>query len=372
MKATMTDCDARSFAALVAQRLDDPLCAARLAAGAGQRVIGYVSADAPVELIFAAGALPVRLRGTCTGFTPRADEYLESAFVPELRAVAEQWLSGALDFIAAVVFPRSHDSAQRLYYYLCELQRRGLCAGPTPLLFDVANISRESSFEHTLVSTRLLARRLGATDAGLAQAVTRVAHREALLQRLTALQLAERPLTGSAAQRALRAAEHDYSDGFEHALARWLDQVPRSAPGARLLLAGSAPPDDRLHRAVEAAGATIVRDCTETERASIPAADGGDSLTSIASRHHLGRSPAQHMLGSRTWLVEQARAARADGVLLWLIEEDEALPWEAAAQAAALHGAGIRALTLTRQRWLAEPSVLDTLADFVRALERAP
>jgi hypothetical protein len=292
--------------------------------------------------------------------------------VPELRALAEQWLAGALDFIAAVVLPRSHDSAQRLYYYLCELQRRGLCAGPTPLLFDVASIPRASSFEHTLASTRLLARSLGATDAGLAQAMTRVAQREAVLQRLALLRLDDAPLPGSAAQCALRAAEHDHGDAFEQALASWLDEAPRSTPGKRLLLAGSAPPDDRLHRAVEAAGATIVRDHTETDLPSMRPFAGGDPLEWIARRHHAARSPAQHMLESRAWLVEQARAARADGVLLWLIEEDEALPWEAAAQAAALHDAGIRALTLTRQRWLAEPSVLDTIADFVRALERAP
>ena len=42
-----------------------------------------------------------------------------------MRSIAEQWLTGELDFLDAVVFPRSDDSAQRLYYYLCELQRRG-------------------------------------------------------------------------------------------------------------------------------------------------------------------------------------------------------------------------------------------------------
>ena len=39
-----------------------------------------------------------------------------------------QWLQGDLDHLEAVVFARGDDSGQRLYYYLCELQRRGLCA----------------------------------------------------------------------------------------------------------------------------------------------------------------------------------------------------------------------------------------------------
>jgi hypothetical protein len=127
--------------------IDDPLQVARAEARDGSRVIGYVGNDVPVALIMASGALPLRLRGGTHAGTARADQYLESAYSPESRGVAEQWLSGELDFIEAVVFPRTDDSAQRLYYYLCELQRRGLCAGPRPLLYDVANLARPMSAE---------------------------------------------------------------------------------------------------------------------------------------------------------------------------------------------------------------------------------
>jgi len=353
------------FDARVGRLLADPLAVARQAAPAGERVIGYAGAEGPVELIWAAGALPVRLRGPCEGGTARADEFLESAFAPELRAVAEQWLSGALDFVEAVIFPRSNDSAQRLYYYLCELQRRGLCGGPRPLLFDVASIARDSSYEHTLASVRLLALSLGVAEAELAQALQRVAVRDALLARLVALRLESSPVLGSAAHRALRAADCDHTEAFDRAFSSWLDQAPRLQSGCRRwLLAGSASPDERLHRAVEAAGATIVRDLVETERAS---AAGSDPFETIARRSHGARSPAQRMLASADWLSGQARAAHADGVLLWLIEEDEALPWEVAGQARALETAGIPALALTRQRWLADPAALQAITEFVRA-----
>ena len=104
--------------------LADPLAAARTAARGGSRVIGYVGNDIPVALILAADALPVRLRGLA-GPTPRADRFLESSFTPDTRSIAEQWLAGDLDFLDAVVFARSDDAGQRLYYYVCELQRRG-------------------------------------------------------------------------------------------------------------------------------------------------------------------------------------------------------------------------------------------------------
>ena len=121
-----------NFAQLVRTLRQDPQLVARDAAAAGKRVVGYVGNDVPVELIIAGGALPVRLRGVDAA-TPGADKFLESAFAPEVRSIAEQWLLGALDHLHTVVFARTDDSSQRLYYYLCELQRRGLCAGPRPL-----------------------------------------------------------------------------------------------------------------------------------------------------------------------------------------------------------------------------------------------
>ena len=94
------------------------------------RVIGYIGNDVPVALILAANAIPTRLRGDLRASTHRASEFVESAFLPEMRAIVEQWLAGELDSLHSVVFPRTDDSAQRVYYYLCELQRRRVCGGP--------------------------------------------------------------------------------------------------------------------------------------------------------------------------------------------------------------------------------------------------
>lgn len=379
----------------IAQRLADPLSAAREAARAGRRVIGYVSAEAPVELILAANALPVRLRGAPDAPTPRADEFLESAFVPEMRTVAEQWLSGALDCLDAVIFPRTNDSAQRLYYYVCEFQRRGVCKGPKPLLFDIATIARTTSFEHTLSATQKLAETLGTDMALLPHAMERVARRAITLP-------------GSFGLRVRRAAEFDWNENFDALLAR---QVTQTSNVERVVLAGSSPPDERLHVAVEAAGGVVIRDFTETTSFSTPATatDGGNAgnagavfsaaggelerghlhtpdapaptlprgpgdgvLETLAHRYHHTATPAQRMLRSPTWLVDEARASQAAGVILWLIEEDEALPWEVAHQIAALKHANIPVLALTRQRWLADANTLKTIGEFVRGLERQP
>jgi hypothetical protein len=97
-----------------------------------------------------------------------ADRFVESSFTPELRLIVEKWLDGSLDHLDAVIFSRGDDSGQRVYYYLCELQRRGLCRGPRALLFDVATLARTASIEHTLDSVQLSrppwARRLANSD----------------------------------------------------------------------------------------------------------------------------------------------------------------------------------------------------------------
>ena len=355
---------------LVTPRNQDSLRVASATASAGRRIVGYVGTDIPVELIVAANALPVRLRGNASMATPLADQYLESAFLPETRAIAQQWLNGELDFIDAVVFPRSSDSSQRLYYYLCELQRRKYCSGPVPLLYDLATIARNTSLDHTVNSTLQLATALGVATTELPRALTRVAQRSALLGRMQTLRTQTTPLAGSIAFRVARASECDWSDSFDLALAAWLDKPPTRAAGARILLAGSVPPDERLHLAVEAANGSIVADLFETQH-SPSQAPHRDATVTLAQRHHLAISPAQQMLRSSRWLASQAEKTRAQGVIVWLIEEDEALPWELAAQISALREANIPVLALTRERWLATDA-LSKITNFVGSLTATP
>jgi hypothetical protein len=67
------------------------------------------------------------------------------------------------------------------------------------------------------------------------------------------------------------------------------------------------------------------------------------------------------------WLADCALSHRADAVLVWLSEENEALPWEIARQMQALRAAGIPALLLSRQPPDFSPSVLEQVTAFVRS-----
>jgi hypothetical protein len=326
-------------------------------------VIGYVGNDIPVALILAANALPLRLRGDLRVSTDRANQFVESAFSPEMRAIVEQWLAGELDFLHSVVFPRTDDSAQRVYYYLCELQRRRVCGGPRPLLYDVANIGRSSSAAYTRESTRRLARELGTRDADLLPAVRRVAQREALLAELRARRVAESPLAGSWAYAVERNSGADWREEFDVATRRQLSTAPSMPRPRRILLAGDPPADDSLHLTIEAAGGTVVMELTESVPGDTPAL--AEPLDAIADQFHARRNPVREMRANSQWVLEQARHAKADAVVIWLIEEDEALPWEIARQARSLQAANVPALLLSRQPWRPTESALTQVKQFV-------
>ena len=102
-----------SLQELLSQALAEPLARARAVQAAGGRVIGYVGADVPVELILAADAFPLLLPALAPGATARADVYLEPSFAPLERSLAEQWLGGGFDFVECVVFSRASDTVSK-------------------------------------------------------------------------------------------------------------------------------------------------------------------------------------------------------------------------------------------------------------------
>jgi benzoyl-CoA reductase/2-hydroxyglutaryl-CoA dehydratase subunit BcrC/BadD/HgdB len=349
-------------------RLLNPLAAARAQHARGRRVIGYLSDDVPVELILAGDALPVRLEAAMGLSTPLADRYLESSFGPAYRSYLEQWLRGELDFLAAVIFPRSNDSAQRLYYYVCELQRRGVCKGPTPLIYDVARIARETSRDHTVAATASLASALGTALPNLEAATRRLRQRVAFARRLAALRVGTTALVGSDAMQAWRALQLDWTEQFEHTVDKWSAVAARRASTKRFIIAGSTPPDDRLHRAIEVGGGNVVDEFFDGSLAQCASrwSGSGSSIEAIADGYHKARATAAQWLHAPDVLVDRTHAAQAHGVVLWLIEEDEGIVWEIPGQVQRLQAAGISVLALTRQSWDADANVLTRISEFAQ------
>lgn len=322
--------------------------------------IGFVGPDVPVEVLLASGRAFGHLPWLPDAPTPWADRWLESGFPGWARSILQQWHEGAFDGLASVVFSRADDASQRLYYYVRELQRRGLLAGPRPLVFDLALVPRTASLEHSTRSVVQLAAQLGVGEEALAAGLGRANGLRATLQRVQHARVAQGPYHEWLGRAAL------WSDA-----SAWIDDVAL-APGAggpRVLLAGSFPPDDRLHRAVEEGGACVV---AETHMHALgrlgPVLDAAGEAPARAIAAHL----MQHATGPRAflqrgpWVVQRAREARATAVILWLAREDEALAWQLPAQRQALADAGLRTLVLPAARWVADDGAPDRIRAFCR------
>lgn len=359
-----------ALAQLLAQSQADPLHHARQHARSGQRVIGLVGAEVPVELILAANAMAVALCGTADEHTPQADRYLEPSFAPQLRAITEQWLQGRFDFMDAVIFTRADDSAQRCYYYLCELRRRGRAGGPEPLIFDIAKIPRAASRAHSQAAIRELAASLGSEDARLQAAIDARDRRRALFARLDLLRRGDHPPPGADCEQLLRLADTVPPDGLDAGLGAWLGGAFREHTGPRILLAGTSPPDGRLHAAVAQAGGCIVGEIDDlgTDRLGPVIGQSSDPMAALAYQYHsLCQGPRGFCDRARR-LVDRAVACRAHGVVCWLIEEDEASAWQVPATIAALAKARIPLLSLIRRRWNCEDGAAEEIAAFTRGL----
>ncbi len=344
------------------KRLGDPLASYR---GRSDGV-GFVGPDVPVEVLISSGRPFGHLPWRADGATPWADRWLESSFPYWSRSILEQWRDGAFDALDTVVFSRADDASQRLYYYVAELQRRGKVRGPVVRMFDIALIPRETSVAHTEAAVQALMAALDVTNDSLAAGI---AGANALRRRFAELggaRAAEGPLYERLARAALWTNPCEWVERLQ------IPEVPSLV--TRILLAGSLPVDDRLHVAAEAAGASIVAEAQalglDRLGPELPAEQ--EAPAQALARHLRAASIAPRAFFDRAaWIVERARAARADGVVIWLTREDEALAWTAPAQQQALAAAGLPVLLLAARRWQVDDDTPQRIADFVERCARA-
>lgn len=338
--------------------LADPLAAARKAGV----TLGYVGTDVPEDLIAAPGRGAMHLPWDAGLDTPLAGDWLESGFAPWTRSTLELWAQGAFDFLEFVIFSRGDDSAQRLYYYVCELQRRGKLGGPAPLVFDIARVPRSSSRAYTVSAVRRLAAALDVDRQAMAEGVRAANRRRGLYAGIDRAR--EGP--GSVYERVARAGLYADIDD----VLRQFRAEPFDARG-RVLLGGSVPPDDRLHRAVEAAGWTVCGEAHDNallRRGPEVVVQDADPFAAVGSHAHaLAVGPRRFLVHGEA-LLDEVRRVRAEAVIHWLIDEDEARAWHVPAQRRVLGEAGVPALFMTRRRWDAADGAAEEIGRFLEGV----
>lgn len=288
-------------------------------------MIAIAGPDLPHALLRAAGCHGGPLPFDADRHCERAGRWVEDKFFPWAFPVVEHWLDGDYDCFDAVLFSRADDTSQRLYYYVCELQRRGLAKGPEPLMLDVAKIPRASSVLRTGEKLRELAVRLGVDEAALAAEMAR----------------------GNGARSSANA----------------------QSSGPLCLVTGSPAPDQRLADAVRATGFAAVAETLEDSWMAgneVFAGDLADPFAALAQRLSTQDAGSRSFTDPADRLRAKIERHRPSAVVVWRIEEDEAQCWHLPAERVVLAESGIPHLILTRRDWLARDGAADEITGFLR------
>ncbi|WP_308257670.1 2-hydroxyacyl-CoA dehydratase family protein, partial [Pseudonocardia lacus] len=144
----------------------------------GRPVVGCVGADVPVELLTAAGFLPVRLAGDPAADRSAGDAYLGRGLDPVARSVLSRLLAGDYGPLDGLVVSRDCEASLRLFYALRELRRLEPGLGLPPVhLVDVLHLPHRTTTHYVLAKVREMRAAVGAwagtpvTDDALADAV---------------------------------------------------------------------------------------------------------------------------------------------------------------------------------------------------------
>ncbi len=293
----------------------------------GGRVAGFFCAHAPEELLWAAGVLPVRMRGTGSEDTSCADQYFGSVNCGFVRHTLNRLAGGDLAFLDALLLTNSCDHLRRLADVCMAKQLAPFC-----LYVDMPHVKSESALTRLTAQLRILKERLEShfgvaiTDARLADAVATYNQTRRLLRRASALRAEDPPrLTGSEVLAMAVAASSMPKDRFNTLLEARLTQVEGGngsthARRARLLVIGGALDDPAYLEVIESLGATVVADqlCWGAKTFATATQEGGDPITAIA-RRMLDHLPCPRMLSEYPTrlasLIEDVQQYRVDGII---------------------------------------------------------
>ncbi|MBI5256826.1 MAG: 2-hydroxyacyl-CoA dehydratase [Burkholderiales bacterium] len=325
--------------------------AAHAAKARGRRVVGYMGNTVPVELILAAGCVPVRI-APAFGDPTAADDAIERFSDSDMRLAFAQYCAGEFDALDLLVIPRSTETQHKLYLALREAWRTGIVTrGPALHLYDILHTQRESSRAYGLARTGELWQRLcsitgaAADDTALREAIGLTNHTRTLLQHLQQQRRAG-SVCGSQALVAIGATRFLPPQEANAALQQWLaahDAAPCSGP--RLLVKGCPLDHECLHLLVEAAGACVLAEDDEWgSRAAAPLiATDRPPLEAIFERHWRDvPCVRQHPdTAARAWFTQALADPLLDGVLFYLPPPDDIHGWDFPAQRAQVEAVGL-------------------------------
>ena len=350
--------DSDSPAIRLAWHYENPIAEALEVHRAGVPVVGVTSNTVPLELVRAAGLFPVVLRPP-QRTTPAADEYMETnVFEARIRRIFDSVVCGDLDFLSAIILPRTSEQEYKLFLYLREVARERPRDGMPPVyLYDLLHSRSPESYAYGLIRTGHLMKHLGEiagrpiTTKDVVEAVAKSNAARAAVRGLLRLRNATPRVSGAEALPLIGAywfmACAEYAKLATEA-ARTLERR-EPLPGARLLVKGAPLDHGRLHRALESHGAIVVAEDNWWGTRSVGADIEADSepLKAIFE-HYYSNTPSPRVFPAEAadrWFQSNVTDG-VDGVVFYLPADDYVAGWDYPRQKRFLDTLGIPSLVV--------------------------
>ena len=235
--------------------------------GTGKKVVGYLSALGPVEIMTAAGVVPFRLKGNVSEVITKGDAFMETIVCPFVRNVFDAAVKGKFSFLDGMVLPHQCDSIDRtneVWSYNLNL--------PYWHYLNLPHVTDDPSVEFTKELYRVFIGTLEKltgqkiTDEAIAKAVESHNENRRLMRDLYALRKTNPPLiSGAEVMKVLVAAMSlpvEESSALVQAITKEVKQRTAKSDGksARIMLIGDQIDDVAIIDAIEGAGASMVMD----------------------------------------------------------------------------------------------------------------
>ena len=244
---------------------------ARELKNSGRKVIGYLSALCPVEILTAAGVVPIRLKGSVSEAVTKADAYMETMICPFVRNVFDVALKGRYAFLDGMVLSHQCDSIDRTY----DVWSYNL-GFPYWHFINYPHLADDPSIKFTDEILRIFIRTLekftGSTisDQALAEAIRAHNENRRAMRELYELRKEDAPrISGAEMMKVLMAATSVPVDESTALIKSVTEEVKKRAPASgggkpRIMLVGDQIDDVAIVNAIEGAEASLVMDDLST------------------------------------------------------------------------------------------------------------
>jgi len=292
---------------------------------AGKKLFGYFCNYTPEELIYSAGIIPVRIRGSAENID-LADAHLPTFCCSYMRSALDQALKGRYGYLDGVVFPKTCDMTRALY----DVWRRNIKL-PYYWFLPVPGKSTDEAVKFFTHELRLFKESLEGyadqkiSDKSLKQAIRVYNESRSLVGEVYKLSLSDNhPLSGTQVFGILLAGLIMPKEEHSAMLRKLLDSLP--APntsrenGTRLLVAGNNFENIELLQTLEECGGEVVIDDLDigTRYYGSTVDENSEPLRALAERYlRKIPCPCKHPAEPRLeHMLKLAKDYRVKGVIL--------------------------------------------------------